>query len=212
MHSSSPPSRARYHHGDLRNALIDAAVAGVRLNGPDAVVLRNVARQVGVSHNAGYRHFASRDDLLAAVAARGLAELAQAMEIALAAVAPGSDPAVVARGRLRAVGRAYVTYAMSESGMFRTMWAGAGDPSAPPEPEARGASGLGAYQLLNEALDDLVRVGALPASRRRYSEIAAWSAVHGLASLVIDGPLDHLPAAAIDGALDRLCDVVDAGL
>ena len=55
-------------------------------------------------------------------------------------------------------------------------------------------------------------VGALPASRRPYSEIAAWSAVHGLASLLIDGPLDQLPPAAIDSALDRLCDIIDAGL
>lgn len=210
--NSSPPSRASYHHGDLRNALIDAAVAGVRLHGPDAVVLRDVARQVGVSHNAGYRHFASRDELLSAVAARGLAELAQAMEVALAAVGAGPDPQVVARARLRAIGHAYVTYAVGEPGMFRTIWAAAGNPNAPPDPEAQGASGLGAYQLLNVALDDLVRVGALPESRRTYSEIAAWSAVHGLASLVIDGPLSDLPAAEIDRALDRLCDVVDAGL
>jgi AcrR family transcriptional regulator len=209
---SSLPFRARYHHGDLRNALIDMAAAVARLHGPEAVVLRDVARQVGVSHNAGYRHFASRDELLSAVADRGLAELALAMEDGLAAVAPDPDPRVVARARLRAVGRAYVTYALTERGMFRTMWTRAGDPYAPPDPAVQGASGLGAYQLLNEVLDDLVRVGAFPASRRPYSEIAAWSAVHGLASLVIDGPLGQLPAEAIDSALDRLCDIVDAGI
>ena len=210
--NSSLPVRASYHHGDLRNALIDAAVAGARLHGPEAVVLRDVARQVGVSHNAGYRHFASRDALLSAVADRGLAELALAMESALDAVTLGPDPEVVARARLRAVGHAYVTYAVAEPGMFRTVWACAGDPNAPPDPATQGATGLGAYQLLNACLDDLVRVGALPASRRPYSEIAAWAAVHGLASLVIDGPLDQLPPAAIDSALDRLCDIIDAGL
>ena len=114
--NSSLPVRANYHHGDLRNALIDAAVAGARLHGPEAVVLRDVARQVGVSHNAGYRHFASRDELLSAVADRGLAELAVAMEAALDAVTPGPEPEVVARARLRAVGHAYVTYAVRRAG------------------------------------------------------------------------------------------------
>jgi AcrR family transcriptional regulator len=210
MDSSFSP-RDRYHHGDLRNALIDAAVAGARLHGPGAVVLRDVARQVGVSHNAGYRHFASRDELLGAVAARGLAELAQAMEEALAAVPPGPEPVAVARARLRAVGRAYVSYALAEPGMFMTMWSGAGHPDTA-DLATRGAGGLDAYQLLNRALDDLVRVGGLPPSRRPYSEIAAWSAVHGLASLLIDGPLEDLPAEEVDHALDRLCDIVDAGL
>ncbi|MDQ6839296.1 MAG: TetR/AcrR family transcriptional regulator [Actinomycetota bacterium] len=211
MHSSRP-SKAAYHHGDLRHALIDAAVDGARLHGPGAVVLREVARQVGVSHNAGYRHFTSRDDLLAAVADRGLTELARSIEAGQAGVTAGPDPKINARARLRAVGRAYVTYALSQPGMFRTIWAGVRHPGAEPAPGARGASGLGAYQLLNAALDDLVNVGALPAARRGYSEIAAWSAVHGLASLIIDGPLMALTPAEIDGALDRLCDIVDAGL
>ncbi len=229
---NSPPDRTSYHHGDLRNALIEAAVAAARVGGPGAVVLREVARQVGVSHNAGYRHFTGRDDLLTAVAERGLAELAGAIEAGLRDPesgdpepgAPGSgapepgglgslpDPRATARNRLRAVGRSYVTYALSEPGLFRTIWAAPLDPGDEPGPAALGPRGLGAYQLLNEALDDLVRVGVLSPARRPFSEIAAWSAVHGLATLVIDGPLGLLSPEEVDRALTRLCDIVDAGL
>src|SRR3712207_9522742 len=79
-----PGVARRYHHGNLRAALIDTAVAQARAGGPDAVVLRDAARRTGVSHNAAYRHFADRDDLLAEVSARGMAELEQRMRDRLA--------------------------------------------------------------------------------------------------------------------------------
>ena len=211
VETSSPP-RSRYHHGDLRNAITTASLAAARAGGPDAVVLRDIARRLGVSHNAGSRHFARRGDLMAAVADVGLAELANAIETSLAEVTPGSDPQHRARARLRAVGRAYVHYAQAEAGLFRTIWAASRDPAARPGPAARGPSGLGPYQLLSAAFDDLVEAGALPEHRRPYSELAAWSAVHGLATLVIDGPLSRVPADDIDAALTRLCDIIDAGL
>lgn len=205
-------SGTRYHHGDLRNALIDASLVAARSGGPNAVVLRDIARQLGVSHNAGSRHFARRDDLMAAVADRGLAELARSVEAAQAEVNPGVDPRTDARARLRATGRGYVDFALAEPGLFRTIWAASRGPGAEPGPAARGPGGLGPYQLLNRALDDLVELGALPEERRPFSDVAAWSAVHGLATLVIDGPLRHLSPAELDRALDRLFDVIDAGL
>lgn len=208
----SSPGRNRYHHGNLRNALVEASLAAARTGGPSAVVLRDIARQIGVSHNAGSRHFARRDDLMAAVADRGLAELAHAVEAALSEVRPGPDPQINARTRLGAAGRGYVDFALAEPGLFRTIWAAGRDPDAEPGPAARGASGLGPYQLLNRALDDLVDVGALSHQRRPYSDIAAWSAVHGIATLVIDGPLRHLPDAELDRALNRLFDIIDRGL
>ncbi len=201
-----------YHHGDLRNALVGAAVAAARVGGPGAVVLRDVARQVGVSHNAGYRHFAGRDDLLAAVADQGLVELALAMEDGLAAVPADPDPRITARRRLRAVGRAYVHYALAEPGLFRCIWEAVGNPAEDPTPGAPRPGALGPYQLLTTALDDLARTGALPTSRRAYSEIAAWAGVHGLATLVIDGPLAGVAPDEVEAALERLCDVIDAGL
>lgn len=208
--ATSPPNRS-YHHGDLRNAMVAAAVAAARQHGPDAVVVRDIARQVGVSHNAGYRHFASRDELLAAVAEAGLQELADRCLAGLAAVAKKRDPKALARARLRAVGRAYVGFATSEPGLFRATWIGTDaipDPGqVPPEPDSSEA-----YRLLGRILDELVEAGAVPASHRPYSEVVAWSAVHGLSTLIIDGPLAGLPQSEIDRIVERLCDVIDAGL
>jgi AcrR family transcriptional regulator len=201
-----------YHHGDLRNALVDAAVAAARERGPSAVLLRDIARQVGVSHNAGYRHFTNREDLLAAVAQRGLAELAANMQTGLDAAPKRRDPKERARQRLRAIGRAYVKFAVSEPGLFRTIWAAAAYPATTPDAGAPVPEAADPYLLLNAALDELVAAGAIPQARRAYSETVAWSAVHGLATLVIDGPLGAMPRDQLDGALNRLCDVIDAGL
>lgn len=205
-----------YHHGDLRNALVEAAVAAARASGPEAVVVRDMARQVGVSHNAAYRHFASREDLLTAVAEVGLRGLGAAMTDELDATPRRRDPAERSRQRLRAIGRAYVSYALAEPGLFRTIWAAAQYPSLPAG--AHSSDGVGPalvsdpYLILNGVLDELVDTGAIPASHRAYSETVAWSAVHGLSMLVINGPLAGLPRAEIDRVLNRLCDVIDAGL
>lgn len=199
-----------YHHGDLKNTLVETAVAAAREHGPDAVVIRDIARQVGVSHNAAYRHFASRDDLLEAVADVGLQELADRMLSRLAEVPTRRDAEALARSRLRAIGRAYVEFAVDQPGLFRTTWSALHTPPTgeqtdeelPPDP----------YRLLGMVLDELVAAGGIPASRRPFSDIVAWSAVHGLATLVIDGPLAGLPAEAVDLSVQRLCDVIDAGL
>lgn len=204
--------RRAYHHGDLRNALVDAAVAAARERGPSAVLLRDIARQVGVSHNAGYRHFASREDLLTAVAERGLGELAANMQTGLDAAPKRRDPKERARQRLRAIGRAYVEFAVSEPGLFRTIWAAAAYPATASDDGTSGGQAPDPYLLLNAVLDELVAAGAIPPARRPYSETAAWSAVHGLATLVIDGPLGAMPPDQRDEALNRLCDVIDAGL
>jgi AcrR family transcriptional regulator len=205
-----------YHHGDLRNALVEAAVAAARVNGPDAVAVRDMARQVGVSHNAAYRHFASREDLLTAVAEVGLGGLGATMRQELDAAPRRRDPADRARKRLRAIGRAYVSYAVAEPGLFRTIWAAAQYPSVParaaPSDDMAQAETPDPYLILNAVLDELVDAGAIPASHRPYSETVAWSAVHGLSMLIINGPLAGMPPAEIDHVLNRLCDVIDAGL
>ena len=106
------------------------------------------------------------------------------------------DPAERARLRLRAIGRAYVGYALAEPGLFRTIWAAAGSPTYPARPMTSSpAPESDPYLLLNAVLDELVAAGAIPAARRPYSETVAWSAVHGLSTLLIDGPLagSHRP-------------------
>ena len=106
-----------YHHGNLRPVLVDTAVELARTTGPDGVVLREVARRAGVSHNAAYRHFDDRAALLAEVADRAMADLEQAMRTRVDAVAI-DDPVARAVERLGETGRAYVEFAIREPGLF----------------------------------------------------------------------------------------------
>jgi AcrR family transcriptional regulator len=207
-----PPTRQAYRHGDLRNALLDAGIAQAREGGPAAVVLREATRRAGVVPNAAYRHFASRDDLLGAVRQAAVARVARAMEHQLAALGPAKPSARYARATLKAVGAGYLRFARDEPGLFRTAFARRFDPREPAGPEAAGDSGLGPFGLLCSALDRMVAAGALAPERRPGSEFLAWSAVHGLAMLVIEGPLSAAPGALLDTLSERLLDMVDRGL
>jgi AcrR family transcriptional regulator len=207
------PSRRRtYRHGDLRRALLEAGIELARGGGPEAVVLREATRRAGVVPNAAYRHFASRQDLLRGVRAAALSALAVAMEKEVAALAPSERPADVARQSLRAVGTAYLQFAQREIGLFRTAFASLEDAPTAADPAMAGESGLNPFQLLGAALDRMVEAKVLPAARRPGAEYLAWSAVHGLAILVIDGPLRRSPPVQIDELGRRLLDMVEKGL
>ena len=121
------------HHGDLRAALVDAGLELARAKGPEGVVLREVARQVGVSHNAAYRHFADRDELLLEIAGRGMALLAEGMRAHSARVPTDADDVTRARGRLKEIGRAYVEFALAEPGLFGSAFSSFAS-SRPPSP------------------------------------------------------------------------------
>ncbi|MFD8448091.1 TetR/AcrR family transcriptional regulator [Streptomyces coelicoflavus] len=196
--------RDTYRHGDLRNALIAAGVELAREGGPDAVVLREATRRVGVAPNAAYRHFADRRALLAAVSQAGLAELARTMEGELVTGSP-------ARARLRALTRGYLAFAQAETGLFRAAFATTGMADTDTE-EAAGVEGRTAYRLLTEALDDLAAEGALPPERRPDAEYFVWSTVHGMAVLRTDGPLRGLRPPQAEEAERRVMDAVERGL
>jgi AcrR family transcriptional regulator len=204
-------ARATYRHGDLRRSLIDAGVALAREGGPDAVVLREATRRAGVSPNAAYRHFADRAELVDAVsdAAQGFA--AAAMEAELAEVPPATDVAS-AQERLRAVGIGYLRFARDEPGLFRVAFGVPGGLERAFVAEKAGPGGASPFGLLAGALDDLVRVGALPAERRPASELLAWSAVHGLAMLVLEGPLHELDDDTRRMAGRRVVEMVVRGI
>ncbi|WP_239309300.1 TetR/AcrR family transcriptional regulator [Frankia sp. Cj3] len=201
-----------YHHGQLREALVNAGVALARADGPEAVVLRAATRAAGVSHNAAYRHFADRDELLRAVCERCMSQLALLMEQRIDALPSDTDPMVTAWARLDALGRAYVEFATTEPGWFQTAFAVPRTTRAFAAGEGTGASGLGPYELLGSRLDELVETGAIPPERRPGAEYAAWSAVHGLSTLLNDGPLRDLPDAERERALGAVLDVVARGL
>jgi AcrR family transcriptional regulator len=192
--------RSSYHHGDLPNALADAATEMAREGGPDAVVLRAAARTAGVSAAAAYRHFADHGELLHVVRQRALDGLADAMRASLDEGEPLADPARESLRRLRALGDAYISFARGDPGLFRTAFC---RPSKPlPEVSERLAA-HGPYALLSAVLDELVEHGVLDPARRAGAEVPAWSAVHGLAMLLLDGPLALLTEAEQAEAIDR---------
>ena len=201
-----------YHHGRLRDALVDAGVALARASGPEAVVLRAAARDAGASHNAAYRHFADRDELLRAVCERCMSKLAVLMERRIAAAPVDADPVEAAWSRLEALGRAYVEFATTEPGWFRSAFAVPRSTHAFARGEGVGASGLAPYDLLGVRLDELVDAGAMARAGRPGAEYAAWSGVHGLATLLNDGPLRDLPAAERERAQSILLGVISDGL
>jgi AcrR family transcriptional regulator len=204
--------RETYRHGDLRQALLSAGLELARGGGPDAVVLRESTRQAGVSPNAAYRHFADRRALLTAVSDTALGLVADSMSAEVDAVETTDDAAADARRRLRAVGSGYLRFAREEPGLFRTAFSVPDDLVNSGSPDKAGAAGLTPFQVLSAALDELERTGVLPPDRRQGAELLAWSAVHGLGMLVIDGPLRGLTDPMIDGTTERLLDMVDRGI
>lgn len=167
------PKRQSYHHGNLRNALIDAASALVDLHGRDALTLREAARRAGVSQTAPYRHFADRDALLAAVAADSFLMLVEDLRAA-AAMARRQSQA----GRLEAMAAAYLAFAHENPGRFDLMFArslGSGD-----------AAFEGARAALLDQLGETLGDGRAK---------AALALMHGLAALAAAG----LMPGTVDG-------------
>lgn len=206
-------NRTGYHHGDLRNALVDAALELARGGGPEAVVLRAAARRVGVSPTAAYRHFTSQAELLQVVRDEGQDLLAASMEAHVRSVETASSgPVEAAKARLMAIGRGYVRFATAEPGLYRTAFCRM--PPGRPDP-GDGAAAIGAarsFGMLMESLDELQAAGALRPGVREGAEFAAWSAVHGLSMLILDGPLDQLPPGQRETAVQRALDMVLDGL
>jgi AcrR family transcriptional regulator len=172
--------------GAVRSALLEAGVALARSGGPDAVVLREVTRMVGVVPNAAYRHFADRDALLAAVRDEAVRQLAQRMADAMSQVRAGPHTPTGARLRLQAVGKAYLEFARTEPGLFDTAFTAPDHPAVLPNDEPP------PLEHLQVALDDLVAAGILESARRPNIEYSTWATVHGLAAL-LRGPLSSLP-------------------
>lgn len=211
--SSTTLPRSTYRHGDLRRALLDAGLALAREGGPEAIVLREATRRAKVVPNAAYRHFAGHSELFDAVRAAALGALAQAIEIEWSKAEAIVDPADRARAQLSAVGAGYMGFAQDETGLFRTAFAPRQRQGAVESDPARtGTKGLGPFGLLNSALDAMVETGVLPVERRPGAEFLAWSAVHGMSLLIIDGPLRFAPLQTRQALGRRLLQMVEQGL
>jgi AcrR family transcriptional regulator len=194
------PQPRPYHHGNLREELVTAGFALTRAGGASALSMRDVTRRVDVSPTAAYRHFADRDALLAAIADRIRAGMADRMRT--------FEPEDASpRGLLRAVGLGYIGFALAEPGWFDVAFgtiepASDADPGSLPPP----------LRLLVAALDGLAASGALDPGAREGAEWPCWSAVHGFAVLALHGPLRGLPRDAVWAAAERTVDDVIAGL
>lgn len=180
--------RGRRPRGAVRDGLVAAGLELARTGGPDAVVLREATRMVGVVPNAAYRYFADRDELLAAVCTAALRELADRMAAGVARVRGKHGDPAAARRRLHAVGTAYLAFAREEPGLFATAFAlPQGHTYSPPEDgTAPARTPLG---HLRAVLDELVDADVLSPRHRDGIEYPIWSTVHGLAVLTGQGPL-----------------------
>ncbi len=204
-----PPAKAPYHHGDLRNALIDAGLGLIEQVGAEAFSLREVAREVGVSANAAYRHFEDKGALLTAIAVSGFERLSSEMQEAMLAARPKGAVKSHAVARLKAAARAYVELAQVYPQLYGLMFGSAGRACLAAESALVGPT-PGA--LLGRVLDELVEEKEMSKKQREGAEIHVWSAVHGFASLAHSGPLAQLSPKARAEVLEELLLFVIAGL
>ena len=203
--------RRRRPRGAVRDGLVAAGLELARTGGPDAVVLREATRMVGVVPNAAYRHFADRDELLAAVSMAAMRELAARMAADVARVPGKYGDADAAGLRLGAIGTAYLEFAREEPGWFATAF-------ALPQQHDYGATDDGTgrdrspISQLRTVLDELVEAGVLDQRRRAGIEFPIWSAVHGLAVLTGQGPLRDIPDATRHHLEELTFTFIGAGL
>ncbi|MBD3769267.1 MAG: TetR/AcrR family transcriptional regulator [Rhodobacterales bacterium] len=171
------PRDGRYHHGDLRSALIEEGLAQLDVKAPDAVSLREIARNVGVSATAVYRHFPDKAALLDALCGVGGERLAEAFQEAM-------SEATDQRAAFRAMGRAYVKFALRNPSIFRLMMTQARKSDG--ERNALADATAKPFGMLSETLNALMPADASKTDRK-IRRLQAWSMVHGLAMLMLDG-------------------------
>jgi AcrR family transcriptional regulator len=200
--------KAPYHHGNLKPTLVEAAVALLDETQDWTFSLREVARRAGVSHNAPYKHFPEKRDLLAAVAAHGFEALVERMLLSLQGL---TDP----RAGLLACGRAFVAHGVSNPALYRLMFSAALTSPETGRPLAEKVAAAKAQSIFDATLADAVRAGLFPPSMTNPREsaaasLAAWSLLHGLTMLAIDdfvGPPADVETL-VDGLLGALLDGV----
>lgn len=173
--------RETYHHKELRQALIDAALELVVEKDVGSLSLREIARRVGVSHAAPYRHFADKDALLAAVAEEGFELLTITLKEAMQQV---SSPLK----QVQACGVAYVCYALAHPSHYRIMFGAYGASSAQQYPTLADAA-IQAFMVLVDGIIAGQQAGMIRSEDPKQLARAAWSLMHGLAMLIIDGQI-----------------------
>ena len=175
-----PPRLARkplntYHHGDLRDALVQAALAEVELGGPETISISALAKKLGVSQPAPYKHFADRETLLVAVTAEAFRQFNAILRASI------QNPSK--RSKLSRLAQATLNFGLRRNGIYRLMFASRIMVSAPKRSELHAAA-LESLALLLEALE-APAVGLL----RERSALKIWAALHGVVMLAEQGLL-----------------------
>jgi AcrR family transcriptional regulator len=197
-----------YHHGDLRQALIEAAMALVTEEQDYTFSLREVARRAGVSHNAPYNHFGDKQDLLAEVAAAGFVALRKRMLASIAGIKN-------AETALAKSGIAYVKFGVENPAHYRLMFGSALMSVDKGRPEVVTVAADRARGVLADIIDRGARSGVFVVDPEKQQELdgavlSAWSAVHGLTMLVLDGRVG--PPLKIERIAERLTHTICYGL
>ncbi|MFK8181898.1 MAG: TetR/AcrR family transcriptional regulator [Phormidesmis sp.] len=192
MAEQSKAVEKTYHHGDLRRALLDAALVILQTNDAKSLSLRGVAREAGVSHTAPYRHFADKAALLAAVAEEGFIEFGQYLQTAVDA--SHAEPIA----SLKATGVAYIRYALQHPVHFRLMF---NDHALTPDSKTVTSSlyttSKATFQILVDIISTGQREGKIIAGDSEILATGRWALVHGLAMLMLDGMLPSTEETAI---------------
>jgi AcrR family transcriptional regulator len=191
-----------YHHGNLKQALLAASLDLIRKAGPGAFTLRAVARRAGVSHNAPYRHFRKKEELLAALAAEGFDHLTAAMNTA-------AESASGALERFRLSGRGYVEFALRYPQHFAVMFDLPWQYELYPQTRAAGERAFGTLVRYVEACQ---AEGVLPPGDARPFALLAWSMVHGVAKLAISRRLPLSETAEVLRFTDTATGALARGL
>lgn len=172
----------RYHHGDLRRALLQEAASTIQAHGVEGLTLRAVADRLGVSRTALYRHFADKSTLLGAVALEGFRTLRTVLVSAWEDGGRGLDG-------FNAMGLAYVQFAITHPSHYRVMFGGFVDWGAKDPEFVEDAAG--AFQVLVDALVSLQQAHVIRDDEPQQLASLIWAMVHGIAMLTIDGQLEH---------------------
>ena len=196
------PSRP-YHHGSLEQQLTSTAMEVVRSSGLEAMSLRDLTRTARVSPSAAYRHFPSRDHLVARVAQLSREALAHALLAALEAAPTRRDPKQRATERMRAIGLAYVRFAVENPNLFEAAFTRCDIRSNTPDDPA-------AWSVVVATVQEMIDAGAIPAERAVDGPMIAWVGVHGLSEILTssiwpDGvDVEMLSAPVVEGILRAL--------
>jgi AcrR family transcriptional regulator len=172
-----------YHHGDLKNALIQAGVEILSKEGVGGLSLRKVAQRAGVSHNAPYSHFPDKQSLIAAISTEGFKQLYRGLDAAISSYP--DDP----KRQLQEGAWAYVQFAMDSTDTFKIMFSGV------LEKEKEYPAFVEISHKTFERVMDVVRAcqeaGLLQSTPAEIMAVAVWGQIHGIISLMLEGQISH---------------------